>query len=84
MKKEDGGIVLVLFQSEASISELDECDEVWDHLNQTLMVSKMVYVILDSFNSFCAIEFSFTRHACDPVYWIMRFQCLHFIKQLRV
>ena len=43
--KEDGGIVLVLFQSEASISGLDERDEVWDHLNQTLIVSKMVYVI---------------------------------------
>ena len=45
MKKEDGGIVLVLFQSEASISVLDERDEVWDHLKQNLMVSKMVYVI---------------------------------------
>ena len=45
MKKEDGEIVLVLFQSEASISGLDERDEVWDHLNQNLMVSKMVYVI---------------------------------------
>ena len=45
VKKEDGGIVLVLFQSEASISGLDERDKVWDHLNQNLMVSKMVYVI---------------------------------------
>ena len=45
VKKEDGGIVLVLFQSEASISGLDERDEVWDHSNQNLMVSKMVYVI---------------------------------------
>ena len=45
MKKEDGGIVLVLFQSEANISGLDEHDEVWDHLNQNLMVSKMVFAI---------------------------------------
>ena len=45
MKKEDGGIVLVFFQSEASISGQDERDEVWDHLNQNLMVSTMVYVI---------------------------------------
>ena len=44
MKKEDGGIVLVLFQSEASISGLDERDEVWVRLNQNLMVSKMVYI----------------------------------------
>ena len=74
VKKEDGEIVLVLFQSEASISGLDERDEVWDHLNQNLMVSKMVFVSFGySFNSFCVIEFSFTRHACDPVYWIMRF-----------
>ena len=45
MKTEDRGIVLVLFQSEANISGLDERDEVWDHLNQNVMVSKMVYVI---------------------------------------
>ena len=45
MKKEDGGIVLVLLQSEASISGLDERDKVWDYLNQNLMVGKMVYFI---------------------------------------
>ena len=33
-KKEDRRIVLVLFQSEASIPGLDERDNVWDHLNQ--------------------------------------------------
>ena len=42
VKKKDGGIVLVLFQSEASISE---CDKVWDHLKQNSMVSKMVFAI---------------------------------------
>ena len=26
------------------------------------------------------MEFSFTRDACDPVYWIMCFQCWNFIK----
>ena len=45
VKKEDGEIVLVLFQSEAIISGLDERDEVWDHLNQNLMVNKMVFVV---------------------------------------
>ena len=45
MKKEDGGIVLELFQGEADISGLGERDEVWDYLNQNLMVSKMVHVI---------------------------------------
>ena len=34
MKKEDGGIVILLFQSEAESSGLNECNEVWDHLNQ--------------------------------------------------
>ena len=29
VKKEDGGMVLVFFQSEASISGLDERNEVW-------------------------------------------------------
>ena len=81
VKKEGGGIVFLLFQSEASISGLDGRNKV---SNQNLMVSKMVFAILDSFNSFCVIEFSFTRHACNPVYWIMRFQCLRFIKLLRV
>ena len=45
MKKEDRGIVLLLFQSEASISGLDERDEVWDHLNHNLTVSKMVFIV---------------------------------------
>ena len=45
VKKEDGRIVLLLFQSEASISGLDGRNEVWDHLNQNLMVSKMVFVV---------------------------------------
>ena len=47
VKKEDGGIVLVLFLSEASISGLDEGqrDKVWGHLNQNLMVSKMMFVV---------------------------------------
>ena len=84
VKKEGREIVFLLFQSEAGISGLDGCNKVWDHSNQNLMVSKMVFAILDSLNSFCVIEFSFTRHACDPVYWIMRFQCLRFIKLLRV
>ena len=43
--EEDGGIVLLLFQREAESSGLDECDEVWDHLNQNLMVSKMVFIV---------------------------------------
>ena len=34
------GIVLLLFQSEASISGLDGRNEVWDHSNQNLTVSK--------------------------------------------
>ena len=71
----------LLFQSEAGSSELDVRDEVWDHLNQNLMVSKMVFIVLDSFNSFCVMEL---RDAWDPVYWIMRCQCLHFIRQLWV
>ena len=33
VKKEDGGIVLFLFQSEVGSSGLDERDEVWDYLN---------------------------------------------------
>ena len=45
MKKEDGGIVLLHFQSEASISGLDGHDEVWDHSNLNLTVSKMVLVV---------------------------------------
>ena len=45
VKKEDRGIVLLLFQSEASISGLDGRNEVWDHSNQHLTVSKMVFVI---------------------------------------
>ena len=45
MKKEDGGIVVLLFQSEASISGLDERDKLWDHLKQNLMVSKMMFVV---------------------------------------
>ena len=45
MKKEDEGIVLLLFQSEASISGFDGCNEIWDHSNQTLTVSKMVFVV---------------------------------------
>ena len=81
MKKIDGGIVLLLFQSEAGISGLDEPDEVRNHSNQNLTMSTMVF---DSINSFWVLVFSFTRHACDPVYWIMHFQCLRFIKQLRV
>ena len=84
MKKDDGRIVLLPFQSEASISGLDGCTKVWDHSNHNSMMSKMMFVILDSVNSLCIIEFSFTRHACDPVYWIMHFQCLRFIKQLRI
>ena len=46
VKKEDRGIVLILFQSEAGISGLDGCNEVSDHSNQNLTVSKMVLVIL--------------------------------------
>ena len=34
------GIVLLFFQS---IAGLDGRDKVWDHLNQNLMVSKMVF-----------------------------------------
>ena len=79
MKKVDGGIVLLLFQ--AGISGLDEPDEVRNHSNQNLTMSTMVF---DSINSFWVLVFSFTRHACDPVYWIMHFQCLRFIKQLQV
>ena len=45
VKKEQGGILLLLFQSEASISGLDGDDEVWDHSNQNLTVSKMVFVV---------------------------------------
>ena len=80
VKKEDKGIVLLLFQSEASISGLDGHNGAWDQSNQNLRY----LLFLDSFNSFCVIEFSFTRHVCNPVYWIMHFQCLRFIKQLRV
>ena len=43
VKKEDGGIVLLLFQSEAGSSGLDERDKVRDHLNQNLTASKMVF-----------------------------------------
>ena len=45
VKKEDKGIVLLLFQSEASISGLDGRNKVWDHSNQNLMVSKMAFVV---------------------------------------
>ena len=45
VKKEDKGIVLLLFQSEASISGLDGRNKVWDHSNQNLTVSKMVFVV---------------------------------------
>ena len=45
VKKEDGEIVPLLFQSEASISGLDGCNDVWDHSSQNLMVSKMVCVV---------------------------------------
>ena len=44
MKKEGEGIVLLLFQSEASISWLDGHNEVQDHSNQNLMGIKMVFV----------------------------------------
>ena len=84
VKKEDGGIVLLLFQSETESSGLDGRDKVWDHLNQNLTVTKMVFVVFKSFNSFCVMDFSVTREACDPVYWIIHFQCLRFIKQLLV
>ena len=43
--KEDKGIVLLLFQSEASITRLDGCNEIWDHSNENLTVSKMVCVV---------------------------------------
>ena len=46
VKKEYGGIVLLFFQSEASISVLDGHNKVWDHSSQNLMVSKMVCVFL--------------------------------------
>ena len=45
MKKEDERIVLLLFQSEASICGLNGCKDVWGHSNQNLMVSKMVFVV---------------------------------------
>ena len=45
MKKEDGSIALLLFQSETGSSGLDECDEVWDYLSQNLTVSKMVFIV---------------------------------------
>ena len=45
MKKEDGEIVLLLFQSGAGISGLDGHNEVWDHSTQNLTVSKMVFVL---------------------------------------
>ena len=38
-------IILLLFQSEAGISGLDGRRELWDSLNQNLMVSMMVCVI---------------------------------------
>ena len=41
VKKENGRIVILLFQSEASVSGLDEHNEVWDHSNKNLMVSKI-------------------------------------------
>ena len=43
VKKEDGKIVLLFFQSETGSSGLDERNQVWDHLNQNLMVNKMVF-----------------------------------------
>ena len=54
--------------TEASISGLDEHNEVQDHSNQNL---RWYLSFLDSFNSYCVIEFSFTRHACDPVKFLM-------------
>ena len=44
VKKEDGGIVLLLIQSGVSISGWDGRNKVWDHSNQNLMVSKMMFV----------------------------------------
>ena len=38
-----GVIVLLLFQSEAESSGLDEHDKVWDHLNQNLTVVFVVF-----------------------------------------
>ena len=43
VKKEKGKIVLLFFQSETGSSGLDERNQVWDHLNQNLMVNKMVF-----------------------------------------
>ena len=40
---EEGKIVLLFFQSEKGSSGLDERNQVWDHLNQNLMVNKMVF-----------------------------------------
>ena len=45
MKKEDGGIVILLFQSEASISGVDGRNGSMRPSNQNLTVSKMVFVI---------------------------------------
>ena len=45
VKKEDRGIVPLLFQSEVSISGLDGRNDVWDHSSQNLTVSKMVCVV---------------------------------------
>ena len=74
----------MLFQNEVGISGLDGCNGVWDHLNQHLTVSKVVFAALEDFNSIRVKEFSFTRQACNPVYWITHFQCLCFIKELQV
>ena len=49
MEKEDEGIILLFFQSKAGSSGLDGRNELWDHLNQNLMVSKMVFVALAVF-----------------------------------
>ena len=43
VKKEDRKIVLLFFQSEMGSSGMDERNQVWDHLNQNLMVNKMVF-----------------------------------------
>ena len=42
---------------------MDRRDKVWDYLNQTLTISKMVLVILNSFNSFVLMKLCFKRHA---------------------
>ena len=82
MKKKDGGIVRLLCQSEAGSSGLDECNKVWDHLNQNLLV-RWCLLFLDSFNDSVLWNLVLQgMDAYDPVYWIMHFQCLHFIKQL--